>query len=118
MAYINFDETVPDDTETVSEFIDSTRENLIANRDAVILGVMPGWNWSITTPGAEPDEIIYSRGTERVKVEYTWSSGNVTYYECSYSANSGTLYEKMWSTNGRETITYDGSGFPSSGAWT
>ena len=118
MAYTEFDETLPDDTQTGPQFVDSSRENMLALRDSIVaLGNFPGWDFTVTTPGAEPDVIVYDKGTERVRLTFTWSGGNPATIVFEYSSNSGTDYDKMFSTNGRITLSYDGSGNISSGAW-
>jgi len=124
MAYVPYIETTPDPTsENGTVAFDSTRENLVALRDAIVMnGTFPGWDGEAqdsddspsSTPD-QPDQWVYSKGTERVKVELTWGSsggadGNVTEVIASYSANSGTLYEVMGDTGyplGKMTITYD-----------
>ena len=118
MAYISFDPTKPTDAQTVSEFIDSVRENQLACSHASVAGILPGWDGDITTPGAEPDILTYSLGTERIKLTYTWSAGNPATIKYEYSSNSGTDYDPMFSTNGLQTLTYDGSGFVSYWRWT
>ncbi len=92
---------------------------MLALRDNIVsLGQYAGWGFTVTTPGAEPDVITYSKGTERVKLTYTWSASNPATIKFEYSSNSGSSYDPMFSTNGLLTLTYDGSGFISSGAWT
>ncbi|MBT8143457.1 MAG: hypothetical protein KJO55_02085 [Gammaproteobacteria bacterium] len=119
MPYVEFTESKPDDTQTGPAFVDSTRENMLALRDSIVaLGNFPGWDSTVTTPGAEPDVIIYDKGTERVRLTYTWSGGNPATIKHEYSSNSGTDYDPMFSTNGLLTLTFDGSGFFVSGAWT
>ena len=90
--------------------INNTRENLMALRDAVVAGALKGWNFS-KTGTAEPTEILYSKGTERVRLTITWGTtggadGNPTVVIYAYSANSGGLYD----TIGTNTLAYDSSG--------
>ena len=108
--------------------------NILAMRDGLIFGVglFPGWDVQAqdtggTTPPADPaqpDEILASKGTERIKLVLTWGTsggedGNVTRVVTSYSANSGTDYYviKGGSTNGYLDLTYDTDGNWLSAAW-
>lgn len=118
MAYTAFDETNPATSDTGSQFVDNTRYNLLAVRDALIFhGMFPEWDLTVTTPGAEPDVIVYDKGTERVKLTFTWSSGRPATIKAEYSSNSGSSYDPMGSTNGLLTMTYDVNGFVSTGVW-
>lgn len=65
--------------------------------------MIPGWAATVTG-GAEPSAITHSKGTDRIKIEYTWLSGKVTTAIVKTSANSGTA----WATIGTFTITYSG----------
>ena len=118
MAYNEFDPAKPVVGGTVTAYVNDIVNNFKACRDNSVVGAPPGWNWTITTPGAEPDVITYSKGTERVRATFTWSSGRVSNTVWEYSSDSGSNYDVMTGTSGQETITYDGSGYPSSGAWT
>ncbi|MEW8230343.1 MAG: hypothetical protein AB2745_08470 [Candidatus Thiodiazotropha endolucinida] len=135
MAYTVYDQTTPDpSTENGTQAFDSTRENLLAVRDAIIAdGFFPGWDMetqnsdgsSPPTDPTQPDQIVFSKGTERIKLSLTWGTvggeaGNVTQVVAEYSANSGTLYEPMGATgypNGTLTISYDANGVPLSHTW-
>lgn len=124
MAYTHFDRTTPDaESQSIVEMGVSTRENFAALQDAIITtGTVPQWDGESqdsdggtppTTPET-PDQVVYSKGTERVKVTMTWSGSDIlTSAVFYYSANSGTLYETM----GTVTITYDGSDNYLSHAW-
>lgn len=135
MAYQVFDQTLPDpSTQNGLTAFDSTRENLAAVRDAIIsTGFFPGWNAEMqnsngstppTTP-EQPDQVVYSKGTERIKLAFTWGTvggeaGNVTVVVASYSSNSGGLYEPMGTTGyplGTLTLSYDAAGNFLSQAW-
>jgi hypothetical protein len=113
MAYTHFDRTSPEPTQTGPEVCASTRENFAALQDAIITtGTVPQWDAEAqdsdggtppTTPET-PDQIVYSKGTERVKVAITWSVDDLMSSAVfSYSSNSGTDYDSM----GTITITYD-----------
>ena len=117
MPYTAFDPTKPDAaTQNGTQFAQSARDNMRAIRDAVVMGGgFYGWNMAATGGTAsEPATLTYSKGTELVKADLTWSSGNVTVAVYSYSSNSGGAYD----TIGTKTITYDGSGNVTSTNWT
>lgn len=115
MTYSAFDSTLPDAaTQNGTQFAQSTRDNLKAMRDACVMGGgFFGWAMAATggTP-AEPQYLTYSKGTERVRVTLTWSSGNVTSALYAYSSNSGSSYD----TIGTKTITYS-SGYVTGTTW-
>ncbi len=116
MPYTAFDQTKPDAaTQNGTAFGTSTRSNLNAIRDACIMGGgFPGWNMSKSGGSAsEPAQIIYAKGTERVRASLTWAGGLVTQSVYAYSANSGGLYE----TIGTVTLTWDGSNNLTSTTW-
>lgn len=135
MAYTVFDQAVPDPTtEDGTEVFDSTRENLLAVRDALIAtGFFPGWageaqNSDGSTPPTDPDEpdqLVYRKGVERIKLVYTWgtvggSAGNLVEIIASYSANSGVLYEVLGAVGyplGKLTNAFDAGGSWLSMAW-
>ena len=127
MAYTVFNETKPDPTvETCIQVFDSTRENLMAVRDAIIsTGFFPGWDaelqnsdGSLATDPAQPEQAVFSKGNERIKLRFIWGSvggeaGNVTQLIAEYSADSGAIYEPMGSTgypSGTMTLSYDATG--------
>ena len=123
MAYTPYDATKPDAaTQAGTAFGASTRSNLNALRDALIIGGgFFGWTLTVTagTGTADaPQYLTYANGTERVRVTLTWAGGAVTQAIYDYSANSGTDYTT--SPGGRigtKTITYDGNGNVASTAW-
>jgi hypothetical protein len=120
MAYALFDQTKPDPaTQAGTAFGTSTRENLLAIRDAVCLGVMPGFNFSTSGGTAsQPGTIYFKKSTEWLKIVLTWGTvggenGNVTVAVYSYSSNSGGAYD----TIGTETNTYDTDGNCTATTW-
>lgn len=117
MAYTSFVDNKPVATDTGAVFADTTRENLMAMRDAVVMGAMVGWAYS-SSGGAEPATITYSKGTERLRASLDWGSsggadGNVTEAVWEYSADSGSTYDAI----GTEEITYTTDGLVSVVAW-
>ncbi len=121
MAYTLFDPTKPDAaTQNGTSFAASARTNGAALRDACILGGgFPGFNLAASGgTAAQPTQLLYSKGTERVRATLTWGTvggeaGNVTVAAYVYSANSGGLYE----TVGTKTITYDASANVTATSW-
>ncbi|PUB82370.1 MAG: hypothetical protein DBP02_15060 [gamma proteobacterium symbiont of Ctena orbiculata] len=128
MAYEPFDPALPDpSTENGTQAFDSTRKNLLAIRDGLIRnGGYPGWNSEAqnsdgTTPPTDPDQmdqIVYSRGVERIKLVYTWGTtggeeGNAVEITSYYSADSGGLYEPLGGVDyplGKVTNIFDANG--------
>ena len=111
MPCTQYSEPNPTSSQTGPAFAQSTRDNLLAVRDMVTMGIMPGW--SMATSGgsaAEPAVITYSNTvvtTERLRATVTWSSGNPTTIVYDYSANSGT----DWARIGTKTNTFDADGY-------
>ena len=101
MVYVPFTPDTPIIADNGDIVINNTRENLMALRDAVVAGALKDWDMS-KTGTAEPTEILYSKGTERVRLTITWASGNPTVVLYEYSANSGGLYD----TIGTLTLAY------------
>ncbi|MBV2138586.1 MAG: hypothetical protein KUF79_17400 [Candidatus Thiodiazotropha sp. (ex Ctena orbiculata)] len=134
MAYEVFDQELPDPlTEAGTLAFDSSRKNLLAVRDAIIAtGFFPGWDvemqdsdGSPTTTPDQPDQLVASKGVERIRLVFTWGTvggedGNITVIVAEYSSNSGVLYEPMGSTgypNGMMSISYDADGYYLSHTW-
>lgn len=119
MAYEHFDETTPNGTQSGTAFAQSTRDNLLAMRDMIVMGCMPGWAMAATGGTADqPTTLTYSRTTERIRATITWgttggASGNPQSVAFDYSANGGA----DWDAVGTETITYDASGNVTASAW-
>lgn len=122
MAYTPFADNKPVASDNGLQVIDDARINLMAMRDAVSMGAMPGWAYS-KTDGAgsaeQPQYIMWSKGTERLRATLTWGTtggadGNVTASVWQYSSNSGS----SWDIIGTESITYDASGNVVSSSWT
>lgn len=131
MAYLDYVPTTPDPTtQTPGQAFTSDRNNQLALRDALIggAGYMPGWScYAENTNGSRPPspadmppQLLFSKGTERLKCVLTWTGSNVTRIVVSYSANSGTSYDviKGGTTNGFLNLTYDASDNFLSATWT
>ncbi|WP_435100853.1 hypothetical protein [Arhodomonas sp. AD133] len=105
MSYQPFRHDKPDPTaDNGVDAFTNTRENLLALRDAAVLGVMPGWSMSTSGQAAQPDTVTYARGSERIRIAITWSgNGFPQQVALEYSNDLG----ENWQAIGTETITYD-----------
>lgn len=117
MAYSPYNGAKPDPTaDNGTAFGTNIRINDAALRDGIILGGMPGWTYAQSGGTAsEPTTITHSSGTERIKQDLTWASGNITQVISSYSSNSGTTYDALgtatasYSTNDLTAVASAGS---------
>lgn len=132
MSYTQFAYAEPNTTQTRQDSIDSIRNNLLALRDAVALGYVPGWDM---TPGdssntatatftatmanpAEPQIIKYENGTEEILLWITWTSNAPSVIKYYYSPDNSSGYPANRELIGQENITYDGSQNVSGVTWT
>lgn len=119
MAYTPFVSDKPNIADTGTAVIDNTRQNLMALRDACVAGVLAGWALTASGGTAEyPTQLLYSKGTERVRLTITWGSSGGALYNpqtivYAYSADSGGLYD----TIGTLTNTYDTNGYLTAASW-
>lgn len=115
MAYMQYDPDLPNGAHSGPTVIDEIKDNLLAVRDAAIMGG-GFFGWAMTASGgtaAEPVYFTYAKGTERVRATLTWSSGSVTAALYEYSSTGGASYN----TIGTKTINYDGSGNVTGTTW-
>ena len=119
MAYVPFDSSKPTTAQTRQAAIDSIRANEMAGRDANIIGVFKGFNYSVSGGTAAQPAITYRKnGAEWLRATLTWGTtggenGNVTVAVYAYSANSGGA----WDTIGTCTIAYDADGNVTTTTW-
>lgn len=121
MVYVPFVSDKPVIADDGDVVINNTRENLMALRDGIVAGVMVGWNLTVTVGAGtaeEPDEIIYKKSAEWIKLDLTWGTaggddGQVTVCVYSYSANSGGVYDAI----GTLTNTYNANGTLTASVW-
>lgn len=121
MAYNNFTDNEPTSDQLGTTFITSIRNNLMALRDAVNIGIMPEWNYSIDEglgSTSQPQYAFYKKGSEWIKITFTWGSvggaaDNVETMLVEYSANNGATYVPI----GLQNITYDANGYVLNAAW-
>ena len=65
----NDNTVIADDGDVV---INNTRQNLMALRDGIIMGVMPGFNYEHSGgTDEEPTEVIYKNGDEWIRLAIT-----------------------------------------------
>lgn len=119
MAYTAFDNSNPSPTQTGTNFANSAKANLLALRDAVVMGAMAGW--ACVPSGADlakPTTIKYNRGTsEYLRLSLTWgttggAAGKVTGVVYAYSTDDAT-----YDTIGTRTITYSAEGYFTGASW-
>lgn len=121
MTYAAFDPTKPDpSSQGITAFGQSIRNNMLAIRDAVVMGGgFFGWAMAASGGTAEqPATLTYSSGAERVRATLTWGTtgggaGSVIQAVYAYSSTSGSSYD----TIGTKTITYDASGNVTATSW-
>jgi len=119
MVYTSFTEGKPDIVDTGGDVIDTTRENLMALRDAIVMGMLVSWDLSASGGTAkEPTTLLYSKGTERIRATVTWgtsggSDGGPTSILWEYSADSGSTYDVI----GTLSATFDVDGNVTASSW-
>jgi len=114
MAYVPFVEDTPDITDTGAVVIDNTRENLMALRDACVVGALVGWDMAASGgTAAEPAQILYTHNVsaELLRLTVTWASGRPSVVVYAYDGGGG------YDTIGTWTATYDGSGNLTAETW-
>lgn len=81
-----------------------------------VIATAENYPWELRTDGGtaeEPGTITYSKGTERVQLQPTWSNGNPVSILYRYSANAGG----DWTTIGTLQVTFDGAGNVTATDW-
>lgn len=113
MAYTPFVTTTPTTSgQTRQQIVDSSRNNLLALRDAIVAGRVAGWNLSVSGGSAEEPSIrLWSSGTDRIRATHTYAAGFITQIVWEYSSNSGGAYDAICT----ETVVYDGNSNQTSG---
>ena len=113
-GYIRYNSDV-----TQPEVYNGTHWGAILAHNMIYTGIRDGWNMSKSGGTAEqPADIIYAKGTERLKCSLTWGTvggadGNVTQTIYSYSSNSGSTYATLKTV----TLAYDSNGNLTSSTW-
>lgn len=107
MAYTVFDPLHPDaTTDDGVELPEYVRNNLIAIRDGVAMGLMQGFAYAISGgTAAEPNYITLTSGSYVIRATLTWNDGYVT--DLQWARSTGGSFEAIGSAG---AMTYDGSG--------
>lgn len=119
MAYVSFVNTTPNPaTQAVGACFNSTRQNLVAMRDAVVVSAMAGWDLTTSGTPSQPDTVYFAEGTETLKIALTWATGggaagNVSQAIYSYRATATAAYD----TIGTMAVTYATDGSVISTTW-
>lgn len=123
MAYVSFNKTLPAGASNGPTVLADIRNNLMAIRDGIVLGGIPGFNCA-ASGGTEdqPTQYLFTgtgvNSTERIKAVVTWGTtggalGNPETIVYTYSSDSGTLYEAI----GTMTVVYTAGGYFSAFSW-
>lgn len=123
MPYTFFDKTKPAGASNGPTVMADIRNNLMAIRDGIVLGGIPGFNCS-ASGGTEdqPTQYLFTgtgvNSTERIKAVVTWgttggATGNPQTIVYTYSSDSGTTYVAI----GTMTVVYTAGGYFSSFSW-
>lgn len=119
MAYTQFDSTKPVGTDTGPNFATSANANDKALRDAIIMGAMHGFLFSVTAgtgTAKQPQYMFWKNGTIWLRATLTWGTTggqkyNITQIVWDLSINSGSDYTTAPGGNmDTMTLTYDSSG--------
>lgn len=114
MSYPHYQPDKPVMTDTGQQIVDVTRTNLMAMRDAVILGALPGWAESYGgVDPAHPDYMMWVHADEQLRASYTWEGDTPTVVTYDYSSDAGNT----WQTIGTETLEWDSSGTLPTTTW-
>jgi hypothetical protein len=121
MPYVPYADNVPIGLALVETVVDNTRENLMALRDNVVIGTMPGWAYSKTNGSGtdeQPQYTFMKKGSEWLRGTFTWGTtggedGNVVSVLWQYSNNAGVDYQ----TVGTQTFTYSVDGVATAVGW-
>ena len=116
MAYTSFNVSKPDPTaDNGTQAFDYTRENMLALRDAVVIGVFSTWDMKPKGSDlSQPASVVWSAPSgEHIKADNTYDgNGNATQVIYAYSSN-GSAYDVISTA----TITYDASSNVTGTTW-
>lgn len=79
----------------------------------IVMGVVPGWNWVGYGDPAAPTHELWTKGSNVLKAQYTYSAGNVLYAHYLYSVNGGVTF----TSKGMITYAYDANGYATHYNW-
>lgn len=102
---------VPNSANAWEADFDAMRDNLIALAGicASAIPVLPGWGTTVNgSDKSQPDSIVLTKNSTslKLKIEYTWSSGQVTTMKLYYDDGGG--YDPF--DDGLLTLSYDAGG--------
>ena len=107
MAYSPFVPTKPVGTDSGPAVVTSINVNELALWDAVLMGNVNGFVFSVLGgTAAQPGAFYFKNGTRWLRGTLTWSAGNITQVVWALSTNSGGAYDTICT----QTLTYDVSG--------
>lgn len=121
MTYVHFDPAAPASDHDALEDIDAIRNNLLALRDAALMGGLAGWETEVvegTGSEDQPQYIYLKNGSIWLRMTFTWGSsgggaGNPTSIAHHKSENAGT----DWDAVGTQSFTYSEGGYLTSSSW-
>lgn len=118
MAYTAFDIAAPASSQTPGNAFTSTRQNMLALRDATVISAFAGWDLTTSGTPSQPDTVYFAEGTETLKIALTWATGggaagNVSQAIYSYRATATAAYD----TIGTMAVTYATDGSVISTTW-
>lgn len=113
MSFTAIDTSLPSG-DTLAQAIGKINDGFQDTLREIVLGAVSGWSWALEgADPAAPTAETWSKGTERVRVEYTYSSGKIIAALYRHSSNSGAFY----TNRGTLIYSYDGNGYITSSAW-
>lgn len=81
--------------------------------DMVVAGSAFGWDAEVVGPVDKPTQYLFSKDSERIRLDYTYNiDGDIDYIEYFYSNDNGTTFIKL----GRETHVYE-TGYLRNSTW-
>lgn len=120
MPYVDFAEGKPVIADSGSLVVTNTRENLLAVRDGVIMGVMPDWNMTAAGTADQPSQLQWVKGVYALRAAITWGTSGGSLYNptiITYSFNGNSLNAGSWLAIGTLTIAYDANGDVTTSTW-
>ena len=96
-----FNPATPAATQNGTAAIDSMRANLLALRDSIIAGSLPGWAATAIGPDlSQPEKIEYSNSPEKIRATITWGTaggetGNPVQVDYDYSDDDGVTWTAL-----------------------
>ena len=131
MPYTTYSTAAPNISQTRQAAIDSIRYNLMALRDALVMGELMNWDMTagdsssgtspvFTTPpanGSEPALVRFRNSPEEIMLWITWSTGVPTKIRYYYSPTYLSGYPANLAIIRAENISYDVNGNVTSTSW-